>query len=411
MPSPSSLTTTSTTGRCAPDSRTSWRRRSRAAPRVTGPRRAGTRSRSGWTGSGRAGRGRPTPRAGSSAHLDENRSLLAGRWPRPARRGRSSTAATSTGSGRICSRPESMRETSSSSVISRVTRSASASIVSSISRFCSSVNRSQRRSRVEVKPFTEVSGERSSWATVEMTAAWSASARRRYAVSRSRSTTRFDRPGRGPAAGSVAVTSTSRPSWRSMSSFSRWPVRVAARSTGRCTAHHDAPSRVLQVDRLADVAADELRAADVRGSRAARRLTEQDRRRRRRRRPGRPGAAPQRRAARTVGADRACPGVKSMAPTSDGRVAPGRRVEAHRGGHREVERLGPAVDRDPHHLVAQRARTSRAGPTPRCPSPRRAAGREVDLGQQRRRRRRRRRAPGCRASRSRRQASARPAAR
>ena len=60
---------------------------------------------------------------------------------------------------------------SSSSVISRVTRSASASMVSIMSRFCSSVNRSHRRSRVVEKPLTEVSGERSSWATVEISAA------------------------------------------------------------------------------------------------------------------------------------------------------------------------------------------------------------------------------------------------
>ena len=56
---------------------------------------------------------------------------------------------------------------SSSSVISRVTRSASASTVSSISRFWSSVNRSHLASSVAVKPLTLVSGERSSWATVD----------------------------------------------------------------------------------------------------------------------------------------------------------------------------------------------------------------------------------------------------
>ena len=60
---------------------------------------------------------------------------------------------------------------SSSSVISRVTRSASASMVSIMRRFWSSVNRSQRRSSVEEKPLTEVSGERSSCATVEISAA------------------------------------------------------------------------------------------------------------------------------------------------------------------------------------------------------------------------------------------------
>ena len=51
-----------------------------------------------------------------------------------------------------------MREMSSSSAMSRVTRSASASTVSSISRFWSSVNRSHLASSVAVKPLTEVSG-------------------------------------------------------------------------------------------------------------------------------------------------------------------------------------------------------------------------------------------------------------
>ena len=134
-----------------------------------------------------------------------------------------------------------MRETSSSSVISRVTRSASASMVSIISRFWSSVKRSHRRSSVEEKPFTDVSGDRSSWATVEMTAAFSASARRRYAASRIRMLTRLTgwlRPGRRY----FAVTRTSRPLLRSMSSFSRWPVRIRSPPQGSVTAHQDVPS-------------------------------------------------------------------------------------------------------------------------------------------------------------------------
>ena len=62
-------------------------------------------------------------------------------------------------------------------MISRDTRSASVSIVSIMNRFCSSVNFSHPRSRVAEKPLTEVSGERSSWAIVEISAAWSCSAR------------------------------------------------------------------------------------------------------------------------------------------------------------------------------------------------------------------------------------------
>ena len=83
---------------------------------------------------------------------------------------------------------------SSSSAISRVTRSASASTVSSISRFWSSVNRSHLASRVAVKPFTEVSGERSSWATVAISSAWLRSVRRRASVSRRETTTRRTGP-------------------------------------------------------------------------------------------------------------------------------------------------------------------------------------------------------------------------
>ncbi len=78
--------------------------------------------------------------------------------------------------------------------MSRVTRSASASTVSSISRFWSSVNRSHFASRVAVKPLTEVRGERSSWATVAISSAWLRSVRRRASVPRSWTTTRTTGP-------------------------------------------------------------------------------------------------------------------------------------------------------------------------------------------------------------------------
>ena len=83
---------------------------------------------------------------------------------------------------------------SSSSAISRVTRSASESTVSSISRFWSSVNRSHLLSRVAVKPLTLVSGERSSCATVAISSACARSVRRRASVPRSATTTRRTGP-------------------------------------------------------------------------------------------------------------------------------------------------------------------------------------------------------------------------
>ena len=85
---------------------------------------------------------------------------------------------------------------SSSSVISRVTRSASALTVSSISRFWSSLKRSHFASRVAVKPLTLVSGERSSWATVETSSARLSSSRARCRVPRSATTTLADRAAR-----------------------------------------------------------------------------------------------------------------------------------------------------------------------------------------------------------------------
>ena len=84
----------------------------------------------GWRGSGRACRGRPRSRAARRrrrASLKRSRSLPAGDEPLDVP---VDTPGRSTGCWRSCSRPASMREMSSSSVISRVTRSASASMVS-----------------------------------------------------------------------------------------------------------------------------------------------------------------------------------------------------------------------------------------------------------------------------------------
>ena len=103
-------------------------------------------------------------------------------------------SAMSTGWRRTSRRPESMREMSSSSAISRVTRLASASTVSSISFFWSSVKRSHFASSVAVKPLTEVSGERSSCATVAISSAWLRSVRRRASVPRRPTTRRSSGP-------------------------------------------------------------------------------------------------------------------------------------------------------------------------------------------------------------------------
>ena len=131
---------------------------------------------------------------------------------------------------------------SSSSVISRVTRSASALTVSSISRFWSSLKRSHLASRVAVKPLTLVSGERSSWATVETSSARLSSSRARCRVPRMR----HDAPG-GPGRAarrgrSATVTSTSWPPGRSRLR-SGWPVTLRRPSYGSAHGHQARPSR------------------------------------------------------------------------------------------------------------------------------------------------------------------------
>ena len=103
---------------------------------------------------------------------------------------------------------------------------------------------------------TEVSGDRSSWATVEISAALSASARRRASASRITTMTRLTgwlRPGRRY----FAVTSTSRPvgddqQLLAVAGADAQPApRVGDVPPGRAVA-------VLQRQRLADVGADEL---------------------------------------------------------------------------------------------------------------------------------------------------------
>ena len=91
--------------------------------------------------------------------------------------------------------------------MSRVTRSASAFTVSSMIFFCSSVNLSHLASSVAVNPLTLVSGERSSWATVETRSARLRSARSRASVSRKATTSRTNLP---PSRTYRQVASTSR---------------------------------------------------------------------------------------------------------------------------------------------------------------------------------------------------------
>ena len=152
----------------------------------------------------------------------------------------------STGWRRISSRPESIREMSSSSAISRVTRSASASTVSSISRFWSSVNRSHLASSVAVKPLTEVSGERSSWATVAISSAWLRSVRR-AGLGVAQRDRRRRRTGPGRAGRARSARRRAPPGRRAAADCARAGRRGwRARRRGRSAVHQRRPFEVLQ---------------------------------------------------------------------------------------------------------------------------------------------------------------------
>jgi hypothetical protein len=119
----------------------------------------------------------------------------------------------STGRGKSDSRPVSMRATSSSSAISRVSRSASTFTVSSIIFFWASLSLSHFDSNVDTKPLTPVSGERSSWATVATRSERSRSRRSRARAERNETAT--CRTGRCGASRTMrAVTRSSVPSER-----------------------------------------------------------------------------------------------------------------------------------------------------------------------------------------------------
>ena len=193
--------------------RRAWRPRaptgSAAPPRLLPyQHRAGPRSPPGCRGSGRPCRRPARSRAARRRPPRRNRSGGSPAATRPAMIF-SARCGMSTSWRWISIRPDSIRDTSSSSVISRVTRSASALTVSSITRFWSSVNRVHLASSVAVKPLTLVSGERSSWATVETRSARLRSSRARCCAPRSVTTMPLHRarlhragpghPGLGPA--------------------------------------------------------------------------------------------------------------------------------------------------------------------------------------------------------------------
>ena len=118
----------------------------------------------------------------------------------------------------------SIRATSSSSAISRVSRSASTLTVSSIIFFWSSLSLSHLDSSVATKPLTPVSGERSSWATVATRSERSRSSRSRARAERIDTATR-DTGCLGLSRRMRAVMSTSVPSERYQACSVRW-VRV-----------------------------------------------------------------------------------------------------------------------------------------------------------------------------------------
>ena len=153
---------------------------------------------------------------------------------------RATSSPASTGRGYIWSRPVSIRATSSSSAISRASRSLSAETVSSISFFWSSLSLSHRFSSAVTKPFTPVSGERSSWATVATRSERSRSSRARPRPDRSVIATRST----GCASEgrcSLAETSTSVPSGSSQV-CSGTAVRVARPSYGELRPTQPLPS-------------------------------------------------------------------------------------------------------------------------------------------------------------------------
>ena len=156
---------------------------------------------------------------------------------------RSSRTRTSAPRRARLSRPVSRRATSSSSVISRLSRSASAWTVVSISSFCSSLRRVQRLSIAWTKPFTPVSGDRSSWATAATRSDRSRSRRARPRPERTETATAVG----GPSGSSRRIRAVTRHSLPSGSTHdcSGTPVRVLGPWNGALYSSHVRPSLLV----------------------------------------------------------------------------------------------------------------------------------------------------------------------
>ena len=175
----------------------------------------------------------------------------------PARAGR----ATSAPRRARLSRPVSRRATSRSSVISRLSRSASAWTVVSISSFCSSLSRVQRLSMAWTKPFTPVSGDRSSWATAATRSDRSRSRRARPRPERTETAT----PVGGPSGSSRRIRAVTRHSLPSGSTHdcSGTPVRVLRPLERRVVLQPGTSVVAGQREHVDELRPDHLRAVDA----------------------------------------------------------------------------------------------------------------------------------------------------
>ena len=263
---------------------------------------------------------------------------------------RSSSTRTSAPRRARLSRPVSRRATSSSSVISRLSRSASAWTVVSMSSFCSSLSRVQRLSIAWTKPLTPVSGDRSSWATAATRSDRSRSRRARPRPERTDMAT----PVGGPSGRSRRIRAVTRHSLPSGSTqdCSGTPVRVRGPSNGKLCSTHVRPS--LSVSEKASVNCLPTTACrSTPKSRSAARLT---------------STTEPSRSKMTTPSARTSTASPDSHPTSGtlqegGAVGTplgaGRGVETQRGRGREVQALGPAVDGDADPVVGQRGHLAR----------------------------------------------------
>ena len=292
-----------------------------------------------------------------------------------------------------------MRATSSSSAISRVSRSASALTVSSIIFFWSSLSLSHLDSSVATKPLTPVSGERSSWATVATRSERSRSSRSRARAERSDTATcrtglararRAAMPGGDQQLGAVGEVP------RLLGQVGAGGEPVVGLGAGE-------PAVAGAVLRAARTSARCLPTPSPEPQQPGGRGVDRGHRRRRRRRPRRRPAA--RRAGPSVDAVVMAVTVVSSPPCGGcGRSSAGQRrvggrgrrwarargVEADGGRGGQVEALGAAVDRDPDPVVGQRGELVGQAPGLVAEQP---GGRARRAARRRRRRRGRARRP------------------